>query len=83
MTEKYMVEDAQLEPMVTFEIKENWAEYSLRYVVNYKQRRSTKDKIGVLILKLIENSNGEIMLGASPFEVASVPSLDIKIKNSD
>lgn len=63
MTDKYMVEDAQLEPMVTFEIKENWAEYSLRYVVNYKQRRSTKDKIAVLILKLVEDSNGEITLG--------------------
>jgi len=80
MTDKYMVEDAQLDPMVTFEIKENWTEYSLRYVVDYKQRRSTKDKIGVLVLKLVEESNGEIVLGASPFEVASIPPLDVNLK---
>ena len=82
MTDKYMVEDAQLDPMVTFEIKENWAEYSLRYVVDYKQRRSTKDKIVVLILELVEKSNGEVLLGASPFQVASVPPLDVHLKEA-
>ncbi|WP_372883000.1 mechanosensitive ion channel family protein [Psychromonas sp.] len=63
MTGKYMLEDAQLEPMVTLNIKENWVEYSLRYVVDYKQRRITRDKICVLILNLIEHSEGKIMLG--------------------
>ncbi|MGB5445457.1 MAG: mechanosensitive ion channel domain-containing protein, partial [Psychromonas sp.] len=82
MTDKYMLEDARLEPMVTLNMKENWAEYALRYVVDYKQRRSTKDKICVQILSLIEQSKGEIMLGASSFEVASVPPLNINVKSS-
>jgi small-conductance mechanosensitive channel len=83
MTEKYMLEDAKLEPMVTFSIKENWAEYSLRYVVDYKQRRSTKDSISVLLLRLIEQSDGEIRLGASSFEVASIPELSISMMKND
>lgn len=80
MTDMYMLEDARLEPMVTLSMKENWAEYALRYVVDYKQRRSTKDKICIQILKVIEESEGQIKLGASSFEIASVPALDINLR---
>ena len=81
MTDKYMLEDARLEPLVTLNMQENWVEYALRYVVDYKQRRSTKDKICVRILQAIEQSKGEIRLGAPSFEVATVPPLDIHLKN--
>ncbi|BAN34125.1 hypothetical protein SCD_n00276 [Sulfuricella denitrificans skB26] len=81
MTDQYMLEDARLEPMVTLNIKENWVEYALRYVVDYKQRRSTKDKICVRLLRAIEQSGGDIRLGAPSFEVASIPPLDIFLKN--
>ncbi len=83
MTDKYMLEDARLEPMVTLNMNENWVEYALRYVVDYKQRRSTKDKICVLILSSIEQSEGKIMLGASSFEVASVPPLNVNVRSSE
>ena len=80
MTDQYMLEDARLEPMVTLQMKENWAEYSLRYVVDYKQRRGTKDKICSLILSLIEQSEGKIMLQSSSLEVTSVPPLKVDLK---
>ncbi|MBU0943955.1 MAG: mechanosensitive ion channel family protein [Proteobacteria bacterium] len=83
MTDKYMLENVRLEPMVTLNMKENWAEYTLRYVVDYKQRRSTKDKICVLILQSVERSDGEIKLGSSSFEVASIPALDINVRNRE
>ena len=79
MTDNYMLEVAKLEPMVTLKIMENWAEYTLRYVVDYKQRRSTKDRICVLILQFIEQSEDKVRLGASSFEVASVPPLEINL----
>ena len=82
MTDKYMLEDAQLEPMVSLRLDDNWAEFSLRYVVDYKKRRSTKDKISSHIIKLIEGSQGQIQLGAPSFEVASIPPLDVNVKNS-
>ncbi len=83
MTDKYMLEDAQLEPMVSLRMDDNWAEYALRYVVDYKKRRSTKDKICNDILKLIEESEGQIQLGAPSFEVASIPPLDINVRQSE
>ncbi|MFC1863148.1 mechanosensitive ion channel family protein [Thermodesulfobacteriota bacterium] len=83
MTDNYLLEETRLEPIVTLNMKENWVEYSLRYVVDYKQRRITKDKICVRILRAIEHSEGEIRLGASSFEVASIPPLDVNVKNME
>ena len=83
MTDKYMLEDARLEPMVTLSMKDNWSEFALRYVVDYKQRRITRDQICKRILKVIEQSGGQIKLGASSIEIASVPSLDVNLKRND
>ena len=69
--------------MVSLKMNDNWAEFALRYVVDYKKRRSIKDKICSRILKLIEESDGQIKLGAPSFEVASVPPLDISIQKSE
>jgi hypothetical protein len=83
MTDQYMLEDAQLAPMVSLKMDDNWAEFALRYVVDYKKRRSTKDRICTDILKLIEESGDQIKLGALPFEVASIPPLDINVRTSE
>lgn len=83
MTDKYLLENAILEPTVMLHMKENWVEYGLRYVVDYKQRRAMKDKICVRILQAIEQSAGEISIGAPSFEVASLPPLDINVKHRE
>ncbi len=83
MTDQYMLEDAQLAPMVSLKMDDNWAEFALRYVVDYKKRRSTKDRICTDILKLIEESGDQIKLGAPSFEVASIPPLDINVRTGE
>ncbi len=82
MTDKYLVEDARLEPMVMLTMKENWAEFGLRYVVDYKQRRVTKDAICVQLLKFIEGSNGQIILGSTSFEVTALPPVQVTLKGA-
>ena len=82
MTDKYMLENARLEPMVTVCMKEGWAEYTLRYVVDYKQRRSTKDQISLLILGCIEQSEGKVMLGSSSIDTASVAPLNVTVQGN-
>lgn len=81
MTDSYMLEDARLEPMVMLSMKENWAEFGLRYVVDYKQRRTTRDKICTRVLQEIEQSGGQIKLGAPSIEVTTFPQLDINLTN--
>ncbi len=80
MTDKYLLEDAQLKPSVSLKMDDNWAEFALRYVVDYKKRRGMKDQISSRILKFIEESGGQIKLGAPSFELASVPPLDVNVQ---
>ena len=36
---RYMIEEAAVEPTVTMTANENWMEFTLRYIVDYKKRR--------------------------------------------
>ena len=83
MTDKYLIQNAQLQPMLTLKITDNWVEFALRYVVDYNRRRSIKDKISSRILDVIEKSNGKIVLGAPAFEVASIPPLEVEVRKGD
>ncbi|MCB0802458.1 MAG: mechanosensitive ion channel [Flavobacteriales bacterium] len=72
MTVKFLVEKAKVEPLVTMVFDENWITFTLRYVVDYKARRITKDLIFRSILKMIKESNGRIDVAASSSEVLNV-----------
>ena len=71
MTNKFNVEKADVNPMITMKFDENWATFTIRYIVDYKKRRSTTDKIYSEILKEIE-SNEKIEV-ASTSMVVSLP----------
>ncbi|MFO5437943.1 MAG: mechanosensitive ion channel family protein, partial [Dolichospermum sp.] len=58
MVHKYLIEDARIEPAVTLAANDNWLEFTLRYVVDYKQRRGKKDVIFSRILDEFDNTNG-------------------------
>ncbi len=62
MVNKYMIEDASINPIVTLALKENWAEFTLRYIVDYKKRRSTKNKLYHKIIEGVESSEGRVNL---------------------
>jgi len=62
---KYRLEDTQTEPMVSLIINDNWVEYTLRYVVNYKKRRLTKTELFTRILKEISDTKGEIKFASA------------------
>lgn len=80
MTDSYLLEHAQLAPMVTVSVKENWAEFVLRYVVDYKQRRSTRDRISMELLRVIEASQQRIRLGAPSFELSAAPEIGVALR---
>lgn len=72
MTDKYNVENAQVEPMVTLRFDHNWITFTLRYVVNYKMRRKTKNQLYTRLLEEIEKYDNIIMIAVSAMEVTNV-----------
>ena len=73
MTEQFMVEDAKVDPFVHMVFDENWITFTLRYVVDFKSRRSIKDKIFTKVLTEIRNSEGRLEVASAAFEINAFP----------
>lgn len=79
MQSKYLLEDAQTEAMVSIIANDNWVEYTLRYVVNYKRRRTTKTRLFTKILKEIEATSGEIKFASATFHIVDDSSINVLV----
>ena len=80
MTYKYRVENAKTDAIVTLVANDNWIEFTIRYVVDYKRRRITKDQLFTSILNELKNTTASVTLASATFEVTSLPSLSINLK---
>jgi small-conductance mechanosensitive channel len=68
---KYVIENASTEPMVTIVANTNWVEFTIRYTVDYQKRRVTKDKLFSRILEEVDKTNGEIKFALSSTVIQS------------
>ncbi len=69
LTKQLYVEKAQVTPMVSMSFDENWVTYTLRYVVDFKKRRTTKDRLFSAILDAILKTEGRIEIAEASMEV--------------
>jgi len=79
---KYYIEDAQVDPTLAISLTDNWIQFNLRYIVDFKKRRITKYILNDLIGKAIENTNGKVMLASTTIELIKVPELKIDVKKN-
>ncbi|CAN5220675.1 mechanosensitive ion channel [soil metagenome] len=70
---KFILEDSQTDPLVTLVANDNWVEFTLRYIVGYRKRRTTQSELFTAILKEIENTNGEIKFASSTLQIINYP----------
>ncbi|MRR53142.1 MAG: mechanosensitive ion channel family protein [Deltaproteobacteria bacterium] len=78
MVKKFMIEKATVEPMVTMIANDNWIEFTVRYVIDYKKRRSTKDMLFTKILDAFGASDGKVSLASATFHLVDAPVLNIR-----
>ena len=76
---KYRLEDAQTEPMVSLIANDNWVEFTLRYVVNFRKRRATKTQLFTQILRRIDATGGQVKFASATFHLVEAPELKVKI----
>jgi small-conductance mechanosensitive channel len=69
MTNKYRVEKAKVDPMVTLQFDQNWITFTIRYVVDYTLRRKTKDLLYTRLLEEIRKHPNVITIATSTLEV--------------
>jgi small-conductance mechanosensitive channel len=78
---KYYIEDAQVEPTLAITLTDNWINFNLRYIVDYKKRRGIKHLLNEHIGDAISKTNGKVKLASATFEIVKVPVL--KVDQSD
>jgi small-conductance mechanosensitive channel len=71
VVQKYYIEDAQLAPTIAVLLTDNWINLNLRYIVDHKHRRRTKNQLNEAIYEAILTTNGKVNLASTTIELVS------------
>ncbi|MBP6819959.1 MAG: mechanosensitive ion channel family protein [Acidobacteria bacterium] len=83
MTSLYLIENAIVEPTVTLVANDNWLEYTVRYVVDFKKRRTTKDSLFTCILDEMDQTEGKVSMASMTVHLVETPILDVRMKGAE
>lgn len=83
VVEKYYIENAQVDPTLAITLTDNWIQFNLRYIVDYKKRRYTKHLLNEELRKRIDATNGAVSLASATFEVVQIPTIEISNKREE
>ena len=81
ITRRYLIEKASVQPMVAMTFNIDAIHFTLRYVVDYKVRRSTKDRLYTRILEEIRATGGAVEVAAATLKIDEVPELRMSVQN--
>ena len=75
---RFLMEAAQLAPMATIALTDGSIVCTVRYIVDYKRRGSTKDAITCRILAATSEIDGAVQFASQSVEVTGLPRLDVR-----
>ena len=75
VVQKYYIENAEVAPTLAVTLTDNWAQFNLRYIVDYRKRRSTRHRLQERIGLAIRETNGRVELASATLELVRVPLL--------
>lgn len=79
MVRKYLIENARIEPAVTLVLTDNWMEFTVRYVVDYKKRRLTKDQLFTRILDEFTKTENRVCIASTTIHLVEAPIFDVRV----
>jgi small-conductance mechanosensitive channel len=75
---RYQLEAAKIEPMITLAATDNWIEFTIRYIVDYRKRRFVRDRLFTRILEEVDKSSNQIRLASATFELTNIPRIKVE-----
>jgi small-conductance mechanosensitive channel len=78
---EYKLEDASVEPMITLKLTDNWIEFTARYIVDYRKRRTCKNLLYRRFLQAVDASQERIRLASATFELVPGSFLDVRVSD--
>lgn len=83
LVRRFRVEHAQTAPIISLIATDNWLEFTIRYVVAYKARRSTKTSLFISILDAVESSGGALQMASATFQLVEAPRFQVELKKAE
>ena len=80
MVERYYIEDAKIDPSIAVSLTDNWIALNLRYITDYKLRRSTKHRLFEKIADAVSKTKGKVVLASTTLQLLKIPEVDVRIK---
>jgi small-conductance mechanosensitive channel len=81
MVDRYYIENATLDPTIAIKLTSNWIELNLRYVTDYRLRRSIKHQLFEKIGKSIAASNGKVSIASTTIQLMKIPEVEVRMKS--
>lgn len=75
----YLIEEVQLEPQITMQITDNWLEFTVRYIVDYKKRRLTRDRLFTRIHEEVEKTKQQVAIASTTLAVVDMPEVKLRM----
>lgn len=69
-SQQHLVDEVSCEPAVTMSFDANWIEFTLRYVVDHRQRRVVKDRLFTHILEQVAQTQGKVVIASSNMRIS-------------
>lgn len=69
--------------MVSLVTNDNWMEFTVRYVVNFKSRRGTKNKLFTRILDEFGKTDGKVEFASATFHLVETPTIDVRLSGGE
>ena len=79
VVERYVIGDERVEPTVTVVANDNWMDFTVRYVVDYKRRRITKDQLFMRILEELDKTDGRVAIASTTIQIVETPAFDVRL----
>lgn len=76
---KYYIEDAEVDPTLAISLNDNWVQFNLRYIVDFKKRRSVKHILSDKIRIEFENTKGKVVLASTTVELIKIPEVKVRL----
>ncbi len=79
IVKKYLVDEAMIDPVVTLVCTDNWIEFTVRYITDFKLRRSTKNRLFSLILDEFEATGGRVTIASTTMQLVDPQPFTVKL----
>jgi small-conductance mechanosensitive channel len=81
VVKKYMINEAMIDPVVTLVCTDNWVEFTVRYITDYKLRRATKNRLFSRVLEEFAGTEGRVEIASATFQLVSPPPLKVHLQD--